>query len=221
MNLDYKFIIDNIPMFIDGLAITVKLGFLGIIISFIVGIVTSIIIYFKVPILRNIASGYIEIARNTPLLLQLFFLYYGLTKLGITLSGFSCGVIGLGFLGGGYMAESIRGGLETVSKSQIESGLSLGLSGFKIFLYIVFPQGFSVSVPSLGANCLFLLKETSVVGAIAVADVMFVAKDLIGMYYKTSEALLVLVICYLIILLPMSILIRFIERRSRYGQYGV
>lgn len=219
--MDYKFIVDNIPMFINGLVITVKLAFIGIVLSFILGILTSIIIYFKIPILKRIASAYIEVARNTPLLLQLFFLYYGLTKLGVTLSGFTCGIIGLGFLGGGYMAESIRGGLETVSKSQIESGLSLGLSKFKIFRYIIFPQGFSVSVPSLGANCLFLLKETSVVGAIAVADLMFVAKDLIGMYYKTSEALLVLVVCYLIILLPMSILIRFIERRSRYGQYGV
>lgn len=219
--MDYKFILENIPMFLDGLAITVKLAFIGILISFIVGIGASIIIYFKVPVLKNIASGYIELARNTPLLLQLFFLYYGLTKLGVTLSGFTCGIIGLGFLGGGYMAESIRAGLETVSKSQIESGLSLGLSKFKIFVFIVFPQGFSVSVPSLGANCLFLLKETSIVGAIAVADLMFVAKDLIGMYYKTSEALLALVVCYLIILLPMSIFIRFIERRSRYGQYGV
>lgn len=218
--MDYKFIVDNIPMFINGLVITVKLAFIGIVLSLILGILTSIIIYFKIPILKRIASAYIEVARNTPLLLQLFFLYYGLTKLGVTLSGFTCGIIGLGFLGGGYMAESIRGGLETVSKSQIESGLSIGLSKFKIFRYIIFPQGFSVSVPSLGANCLFLLKETSVVGAIAVADLMFVAKDLIGMYYKTSEALLVLVVCYLIILLPMSILIRFIERRSRYGQYG-
>lgn len=82
------------------------------------------------------------------------------------------------------------------------------------------PQAFSVSIPLIGANCLFLLKETSIVGAIAIADLMFVAKDLIGMYYKTNEALFMLVVAYLIILLPVSILTSILERRSRYVQYG-
>lgn len=118
------------------------------------------------------------------------------------------------------MAESFRAGLESVSKSQLEAGTAIALSKAQIFRYIIIPQAFSVSVPSIGANCLFLLKETSIVGAIAVADLMFVAKDLIGMYYKTSEALFMLVIAYLIILLPISILITVLERRSRYAEYG-
>lgn len=218
--MDWNFIYKNIPVYIDATYLTLILAAGGIILSLIIGFICSSILYFKVKGLRVIVKWYIELSRNTPLLIQLFFLYYGLTKLGVHLSGFVCGIIGLAFLGGSYMAESFRAGLESVSKSQLEAGTAIALSKAQIFRYIIIPQAFSVSVPSIGANCLFLLKETSIVGAIAVADLMFVAKDLIGMYYKTSEALFMLVIAYLIILLPISILITVLERRSRYAEYG-
>lgn len=219
--MDWGFIIKNIPIYIEATILTVKLAALGIIISIVIGLICSNIIYFKVKFLGGLAKIYIEISRNTPLLIQLFFLYYGLTKFGIKITGFTCGVIGLSFLGGSYMAESFRGGLEAVPKSQIESGISLGLSKFQVVKHIIIPQAFSIAIPSIGANCLFILKETSIVGAIAIADLMFVAKDLIGMYYKTTEALFMLVIAYLIILLPMSILITWLERRSRNAEYGL
>ena len=219
--MDWSFIIKNVPIYIEATILTVTLAALGIILSIVIGVICSNIIYFKVKVLGVLAKGYIEVSRNTPLLIQLFFLYYGLTKLGVKITGFTCGVIGLSFLGGSYMAESFRGGLEAVPKSQIESGISLGLSKFQVFRYIIIPQAFSIAIPSIGANCLFLLKETSIVGAIAIADLMFVAKDLIGMYYKTKEALFMLVIAYLIILLPMSILITWLERRSRNAEYGL
>lgn len=218
--MDWNFIYKNIPVYIDATYLTLILAAGGIILSLIIGFICSSILYFKIKGLRVIVKWYIELSRNTPLLIQLFFLYYGLTKLGVHLSGFVCGIIGLAFLGGSYMAESFRAGLESVSKSQLEAGTAIALSKAQIFRYIIIPQAFSVSVPSIGANCLFLLKETSIVGAIAVADLMFVAKDLIGMYYKTSEALFMLVIAYLIILLPISILITVLERRSRYAEYG-
>lgn len=218
--MDWNFIYKNIPLYIDATYLTLILAIGGIILSLVIGFICSSILYFNVKVVRIIVKWYIELSRNTPLLIQLFFLYYGLTKLGINLSGFTCGIIGLAFLGGSYMAESFRAGLESVSKSQLEAGKAIALSKAQIFKYIILPQAFSVSVPSIGANCLFLLKETSIVGAIAVADLMFVAKDLIGMYYKTTEALFMLVVAYLIILLPISILTTVLERRSRYAEYG-
>lgn len=219
--MDWNFIIKNIPVYVQATYLTLLLAIGGIVLSLIIGFICSTILYFKVRGLNVIVKWYIELSRNTPLLIQLFFLYYGLTKLGISISGFTCGIIGLSFLGGSYMAESFRAGLESVTKGQIEAGKSIALSKTQIFKYIILPQAFSVSIPSIGANCLFLLKETSIVGAIAVADLMFVAKDLIGMYYKTTEALFMLVVAYLIILLPVSILITVLERRSRYAQYGL
>ena len=220
MELNWQFIIDSLPLYREAAWTTLKLGFWGILFSLIIGFVCSIVLYFKVKGLKPVVQAYIELSRNTPLLIQLFFLYFGLTKLGISLSENACAIIGLSFLGGSYMAEALRSGLEAVSRSQIESGLSIGLSRTQLVRYVVLPQAFSVSMPSLGANCIFLLKETSIVGAIAVVDLMNVTKDLIGMYYQTFEALFMLVAVYLIMILPLSILLTWLERKVRYAEFG-
>ncbi len=220
MNLNWQFIIDSLPLYRQAAWATLKLGFWGILISLVIGLICSIALYLKLKGLKTIVKIYIELSRNTPLLIQLFFLYFGLTKLGITLSENTCAIIGLSFLGGSYMAEAFRSGLEAVSRSQIESGLSIGLSQAQLVRYVIFPQAFSVSMPSVAANCIFLLKETSIVGAIAVVDLMNVTKDLIGMYYQTFESLLMLVAAYLIIILPLSMLLTWLERRVRYAEFG-
>ncbi len=218
--MDTAFISEYAPLYIEAAGVTLWLGSLGILLALAVGLFCSFIQYFRIPVLRYIASAYIELSRNTPLLVQLFFLYFGLPKLGISLSSEVCAVVGLSFLGGGYMAEAFRSGFQAVEKGQMEAGLSLGLSSGQIMRYIVFPQALSVSVPALCANVVFLLKETSVFSAVALADLMYVAKDLIGLYYKTEEALFMLVAAYLIILLPVSVLAAALERRLRYAGFG-
>ena len=114
------------------------------------------------------------------------------------------------------MAETFRSALETVGRSQLESGMCIGLDRIQLVRYVVLPQAAAVSVPGLVANIIFLLKETSVFSAVALADLMYVAKDLIGLYYKTEEALLLLVIAYFIILLPVSIISHIIEKKLNY-----
>lgn len=220
MELDFNFIIRSLPDFFQATAITIKLAIISIILSILIGVIIEVTRYFNIKWVNVISKGYIEFSRNTPLLIQVFFLYYGLTKLGVKLSGFACGVIGLSFLGGAYMAESFRGGIDAVAKSQIESGQALGLSKTQILRYIVMPMSFSISIPSIVANCIFLVKETSIIGSIAVAELMFVTKDVIGMYYKTNEALILVVVFYLMILLPISIISRILERRLRHGEFG-
>jgi polar amino acid transport system permease protein len=180
----------------------------------------AIVRYYKAPVLKQIAGAYIELSRNTPLMIQLFFLYFGLPRIGIKFEGFTCAVIGLSFLGGSYMAEAFRGGLEAIGKSQIESGLSIGLSKTQLIRYIVLPQALEIAMPALGANVLFLLKETSVVSIIALRDLVATAKELIGMYSKTTEALAMLTVGYLVLLLPFAILFRVLEKRIRYAGFG-
>ena len=118
------------------------------------------------------------------------------------------------------MAETFRSGLEAVGIIQTESALSLGFRKMQIFFYILLPQAAAVAVLGIGANVMFLLKETSVFSIVALADLMYVAKDLIGLYYKTDEALFLLTVSYLIILLPVSALFSLLERRLRYAGYG-
>ena len=209
MNWDY--ILSVTPRFIHATLMTLHLAFWGILLSLVIGVICAVITTYKVKSLTWLVKGYIELSRNTPLLIQVFFLYFGLS---------TCGIIGLAFLGGSYMAEAIRGGLEAVSKGQIESALSIGLTPFQAFRYVIFPQAFAIATPAIGANCLFLMKETSVISAVAVAELMFVAKEVIGLDYKTNEALFLLVVFYLIILLPMSLFISYLERRTRRAKYG-
>lgn len=210
--MNWEFIVEYLPLYEKATVLTVRIGLLGI--------AFAMVQYHRIPVVRQIVAVYIELSRNTPLLVQLFFIYYGLQKVGLQLSLEICGVAGLAFLGGSYMAEAFRGGLEAVSKGQIESALSIGLTPFQAFRYVIFPQAFAIATPAIGANCLFLMKETSVISAVAVAELMFVAKEVIGLDYKTNEALFLLVVFYLIILLPMSLFISYLERRTRRAKYG-
>lgn len=220
MGLNFDFIVKYLPWYFDAAILTVKVAFFGILLSLAIGIICSVVQYYRVPVVHRIVSVYIEISRNTPLLVQLFFLYFGLPKLGVVWSAEVCAIIGLAFLGGSYMSESIRSGLESVEKAQIESAISLGMSKALTMKEVIFPQALAVSVPGVCANVIFLIKETSVVSGIALADLMYVTKDLIGLYYETDEALLMLVVFYLIILLPVSVLASILERRLRYAGFG-
>ncbi len=214
--MDINFIKQVIPMYVEAGILTLEIGFTGIILSFVTGIFCAIIRYWKIPVLNVIVRVYTELSRNTPLLIQLFFLYFALPRLGIKLSSQACGIIGLTFLGGSYMAETFRSALGTVGRPQLESGMCIGLDKVQIVRYVVLPQAAAVSIPGVVANIIFLLKETSVFSAVALADLMYVAKDLIGLYYKTEESLLLLVIAYFIILLPVSIIARILEKKLNF-----
>jgi len=220
VHLNWEFIISSLPLYEKAGWLTLKLALLGIVASLLIGLVCSLILYYKTKGLKQLVLIYIELSRNTPLLIQLFFLYFGFTKIGIVMSEYTCAIIGLSFLGGSYMTEVFRGGIESVSKAQIESGLSIGLSKFQLIRYVILPQAFTVTIPALGANCIFLLKETSIVGVIAIPDLMHLTQSLIGMYYQTFEALLMLVVAYLILILPLSLFLTWLERRVRYAQFG-
>ncbi len=218
--MDWNVMISYLPRYKDALLLTVRIGWQGIFLALILGVLCMVVIHLRIPVLRQITGFYIELFRNTPLLVQLFFLYFALPKIGVRISAQVCGSLGLGLLGGAYMAETFRSGLENVAPIQSESAQSLGMNKVQTFWYVIMPQAVSSSVPGLLANVIFLLKETSVFSTISLMDLMFTAKDLIGMYAKTIECLTLLVVFYLIMLLPVSILGSFLERRLRHAEFG-
>lgn len=213
-------LIEYFPLYKEAMWLTLKIGWLGIFASFLLGVVSAVILHFQIPVLKYVVKAYVELFRNTPLLVQLFFIYFGLPQIGINLSAGTCGVLGISLIGGAYMAETLRSGLDAVERIQYESAISLGMTPLQAFIYVILPQAISTSVPGIIANVIFLLKETSVFSAISLMDLMFTAKDLIGLYYKTTECLFLLVVFYLFMLLPVSILGRVLERRARYAGFG-
>lgn len=209
-----------LPLYEDAAWLMLSIGWIGIAGSVIIGLIVAMIVHFRIPVLRQLCRVYIELFRNTPLLIQLFFFYFGLPRMGFSITPEVCGMVGLALHGGAYMAESFRAGLENVEPIQRESAISLGLSKLQSMRYVVLPQAVSLSFPSFVANVIFLLKETSVFSAISLMDLMFVTKDLMGLYYKTTECLVMLVAFYLIILVPVSVAGTYIERRLRHGSFG-
>ena len=194
--MDWEYVQEIIPRFVHAAQMTLKLSAWGVGGSLLLGVLVALAISYQVRVLRGLARGYVELSRNTPLLIQLFFLYYGLPKIGIHWDGFVCGVIALTFLGGSYMAEALRAGLEAL------------------------PQALAIALPALTANALFLVKETSVINAVSVAELLFVTKDIIGTDYMTNEALFMLLASYLVLLLPLSALAAWVEKRMRRAEYG-
>ena len=208
------------PLYAKAAVLTVKIAAIGIAGSLAVGLVCAAVTQFRIPVIGRIVTAYVELSRNTPLLVQLFFIYFGLPRVGIKWSGETCAIVGLIFLGGAYMAEALRSGLDSIATIQWESSAALGLTRTQTLRHVALPQAIATSVPPLAANVIFLLKETSVVSVVALPDLVYVAKDLIGMSYNTSEALILLVIAYLVILLPVSIAARLIEKKVRRGGFG-
>ncbi|AXP08198.1 amino acid ABC transporter permease [Campylobacter hepaticus] len=229
--MDYNFILNQIPAFITATWLTLKLSFFGIVFSLLIGLFCVFMSYFKIKIVENLCKIYIEFSRNTPLLIQLFFLYYALPKLDIHLDqfpplsficlsveetlrpSFACAVVGLSFLGGSYMAESLRSGFEAIRKQQFEAGLALGFSKWGNLRYIILPQVLAIAMPSISANIIFLIKETSVVSIIALPDLVNLMTSLNSLTYKTDELLFLLFIGYLCMILPLSFILLKLEKR--------
>lgn len=219
--MNWDVIVSYLPLYKDGLLITLYTGWLGILISVALGLLTAFIVHFRVPVLRVIARAYIEVFRNTPLIIQLFFIYYGIPRiLGIVSNEMVCGIVGLGLLGGAYMAETFRSGIEAVDVIQMESAVSLGMTRSQAMRYIILPQAITYSTPAFVANLIFLLKETSVFSCISIMELMFTAKDRIAVSSTTVESLFMVVVFYLIVLLPVSVIGSVVERRLRYAGFG-
>ncbi len=191
-----------LPLYRDALFLTMRIGWQGVLLALVLGLVCAAVLQLKLPFIRRIVAVYVELFRNTPLLVQLFFLYFALPRIGIRISAEVCGWVGLGLIGGAYMTETFRSGLDSIARIQTESAASLGMTRFQIFRYVVLPQAVASSIPGILANIIFLLKETSV------------------LYAKTLECLTLLVIFYLIMLLPVSVAGSIIERRLRYAEFG-
>ncbi|WP_447650262.1 amino acid ABC transporter permease [Pseudomonas abietaniphila] len=220
MNFDVDFVLTTLPAFIAAVGVTLQVGLIAIGTSLCVALINAAIAVFPVPVLRSLVRLYVELARNTPLLIQLFFIYFALPSIGIRISGFASAIIAMTFLGGAYLTEILRAGVEAVPKAQIESGLSIGLSRWQLLRHVILPQAGILSLPALFANFVFLLKETTVVSAVAVPEILYTTKSYIALYYKTYEMLAVMTGLCVLLFVPLSLLLRLVERRLQHGQFG-
>lgn len=189
-----------LPLIKAGLTFTVPLTLisfsLGIIIAFVVAMVR---IFGKKPF-RVVAETYVWIIRGTPLLVQLFIIFYGLPSIGVTLDAFICGVIGFTLSIGAYNSETIRAAILSIPKGQWEAAQALGLSKTQAMIHVILPQAFKVAIPSLGNSFISLVKDTSLAAAITVTELFQVAQQITARTYEplwlyTEAAVVYLIFC--------------------------
>ena len=221
LGLEVLFKGKNMLRLLGGLGVALRISAISVLISLPLGILLGVLMTFKNPVLKAILRVYLEIIRIMPQMVLLFLVYFGTTRaFGWDLSGETASIIVFVLWGTAEMSDLVRGALIAIPKHQYESSEALGMSRLQTLRYVILPQAVSTSMPAFMANVIFLLKETSVFSAVSLMDLMFTAKDLIGLYYKTPECLFLLVVFYLVILLPVSLLGSWLERRVRYAGFG-
>lgn len=159
-----------VPDFIHAAWLTLQITLLSFLLAIVLGLSTALAGASRLLALRAVARGYIELIRNTPVLLQIFIVFFGLPSLGVHLSAYSAGVIALGVNVGAYMAEVFRAGIQSVPRGQIEAATLLGLERSQIFLTIVLPQAARAVYPAIVNNLIQLLLGTSLLSAIALPE---------------------------------------------------
>ena len=206
-----------------GFALTLKVVLAGLALSLVLGTILGVFSTTRSRVLRGISRVYVEFFQNTPLPVQVFFMYMAGPKLlqailgtadPVRTSAFALGTLGVGLYHAAYVSEVIRTGIESVPRGQFEAALSQGFSRLQSYVYIVLPQTFKVILPPLCNQALNLVKNTSVLALIAGGDLMYNADNFVSTYGYLQGYIMACVL-YFIICFPLAILVQWLEARSK------
>ena len=198
---------------LQGLAITIQLAVLSLLLAIALGVLFGVLRIVPFAPLRALGALYVEFFRNTPLLVQMYFAYFGLPWLGLRLPGFQAAFLALGVYTGAFVAEVVRAGILSVSRGQLEAARSLGLTYTQMMRHVVLPQAFATTVPPLGNLAIAMTKNTSISSAIAVPDVMYNGNILNSRSFATYEIFAAIGAGYLALTLPLSWVVNKLESR--------
>jgi len=202
--------------FFQGYLMTILLSIIALVLSTILGILVGLAQQSKVIFLRILSRGYVEIIRGTPILVQILIFYYVIANsLGID-NRLLVGVCIMSVFSSAYIAEIIRSGIESVSKSQLETAVSLGFTNRQIYQHIIFPQVVTRILPPLTGQFAALIKDSSLLSVIAIKEVTMAAREINAATFSTLESYLPLAVCYLLLTIPISLLTRKLEKKYSY-----
>jgi polar amino acid transport system permease protein len=201
MGYDFNFsvIFQYWDLFLQGALMTIRITALATVLGILVGVGMAGLQLIKNRILSGIIQAYIEIIRNTPFLVQLFFVYFGLPTIGILIPAWQAALIALTINTGAYATEIVRAGIESIAKGQIEAGRALGLSGLQIFLYVILKPALMVVYPALTSQFILFVLNSAVISAISAQELAYQAKYVASRTFRNFEIYLFITIVYLII----------------------
>lgn len=213
-----QLLIESFPrILLPGLLMTIPLTLIAFALALVIAVITALIQYAHVPVLRQIARFYIWIIRGTPLLVQLMVGYYGPSTFGFHPNGFTVAVVVFAINEGAYCAETIRGSIEGVPKGQLEAGSCVGMSYMQIMWHIVLPQAFRTAFPALSNSIIGMVKDTSLASNITVTEMFLATRQIAGRTYQFLPLYLEVAFIYLIFSTVMTWIQRWGEKKlSRY-----
>ncbi len=218
MSFDIGFMLRSVPILAEGLTTTLALALPAILLAAAWGVPLVVGLRSKNWLLQRTAQGYVEVVRNTPVLVQMFFIFFGSGVLGYPLSGFVAGLLALVLQNGAYAAEIYRAGIQAVSQRQAEAGLALGLMPGAAFRIVVLPQALRKVIPPLSNQGVLIIKDTSLVATISVAELTFRARLLTDRTAAVFEIFFALALFYIVLTTLFSLLMRLVEVRLRVQQ---
>ena len=213
MSASFRYLWSVHAELLDGLRITLQATAIGMILAVMLGLLITTIRTWRIPVLKELAGAWIVLVRNTPLLCQLFFLFYVLPNYGVKLNGYWLGTIGLGLHYSCYTAEAFRGGLAAVPRGQWEAARVLGLRGRTTFGRIVLAQALPPTVPVLANYLISMFKDSAILSAITVLELLGTTEALASQSFKYTTLFTALGLIYLCIAYPASIVTRQLEKR--------
>ncbi|HTN98931.1 MAG TPA: amino acid ABC transporter permease [Nordella sp.] len=202
-----------LPVLLEGAQVSAQVAAGGLVVALAGGLLLALLVQSASRPLRWLALAFIELIRGTPALAQLFILYFGLADYGLRLPPMAAAIIGLGMNGSAYLAEVFRAGILAVNRGQTEAAFSLGMTPAVTLHYVVLPQAVRVMLPPLCNYAVQLLKDTSLVSAVAAPEIMFRARNLVMETYDSMTIYLLVAAIYLAISIPLSHLANSLQQR--------
>lgn len=205
-------------VYILGLQNTLLASFFGLVFALIVGIIVASVRYYKIKYLARIFAVYVSIVRNTPLLVQIYFIYFGLPTLDITLTAFETGLLALTFNSGAYLSEIIRSSLNSIAKSQLEAAEALGLHRMRTLQKILLPQIAPFALPAIGGQFIQLIKDSSLLYTIAILELTKAAEQVGNETYEYIHAFTISCLLYIVICISLNLIVDYAEKKVSYSQ---
>jgi len=213
---DYAFALSILPELLAGLWVTLQVMVAGFFCALIIGVGVAVLLESPVRVLRIISQSYITFFRQTPLLVQLYFLFFALPQTGLQLPAMSTGMIGLGLYYGAYIAESFRAAIGDVPRGQWEAARALDLSPSVTWWRIILPQALKPMLPILGNYLIGMFKETPLLAVITIPELFQTARQIAGLTYRFNEPYTLMALLFLAISLPTSLLFSVLGKKKRH-----
>ena len=222
-----KLVLRYYNFFLEGVRNTLIIAFFAVLLGTLLGTLMAMARMSRIKPLKWIATAYIEFFRGTPLMVQLMFIFYGLPMIGVTFPSvsfipdfdrFAAGIVAMSLNSCAYVAEIIRSGIQAVDKGQMEAARSLGFHHGEAMKLVILPQAVKNILPALGNEFVTIIKESSIVSVIGIADLMFRTNDVIAVTYKNLECLAVAALCYFVLTFVSGRAVSLAERKLSHGK---